>query len=95
MHPFPMIFTTFMANNVHCMENFVKILTLNNKHESTLMQEVLKDRNIPYAIIESTDSMFGGIGRMEYGWGYLEAPEEYREQITGLYKAISEKKSKD
>ena len=71
------------------MEHYEKILTLSSRHEATLMEEVLKDKDIPHAIIQSTDSMFGGIEKMERGWGYLEAPAEYRDKIIKIYEEIS------
>ncbi|MBN1339332.1 MAG: hypothetical protein JXA03_08415 [Bacteroidales bacterium] len=73
------------------MENFENILTLNNQFEAGMMTEVLNDHGIPHAIIQTTDSMFGGIERMESGWGYLEAPEEYREKIIQFYKELKKK----
>lgn len=70
------------------MENFENILTLNSQYEANLMEEILNDYNIPHAIIQTGDSMFGGIEKMEIGWGYLEAPEEYREKILAIYEEI-------
>ncbi|MCD4737337.1 MAG: hypothetical protein K8R53_14935 [Bacteroidales bacterium] len=70
------------------MEKFEQIITLNSRYEATLMDEILKDKNIPHAIVSTDDSVFGGIEKMEIGWGYIEAPEEYREQIIEIFKEI-------
>lgn len=74
------------------METYEKILNLNNEFEANLLKEVLTDRQIPHGIIPAEDTALGGIMGMEYGWGYVEAPERYRQEITKLYKEISQKK---
>jgi hypothetical protein len=71
------------------METYEKILVLNNEFEANLMEEVLKDRKIPHGIVTSDDTALGGIMELEYGWGYVEAPVRYREEIMGIYKEIT------
>lgn len=72
------------------MEEFEKILVLNNKFEAELMEEVLMDKKIPYGIIIREDSALGGIIDLEEGWGYLEGPARYREEIMKIYNEIQE-----
>ncbi len=67
-----------------------KILVLNNEFEAELMEEVLLDKKVPYGIIIREDSALGGIVELEEGWGYLEAPERFREEIMNIYKEIQE-----
>lgn len=71
------------------METYEKILVLNNEFEAALLQEVLTDRKIPHGIVTSDDTALGGIMEMEFGWGYVEAPEKYKEEILKLYAEIS------
>jgi len=73
------------------METYEKILDLNNEFEAGLMEEVLTDKKIPFGIVPSGDSALGGVWELENGWGYVEAPQEYRDQIIRIYKEISEK----
>jgi hypothetical protein len=73
------------------MEKFEKILVLNNEYEAELLEEVLLDKNIPHAIIALSDSVLGPITDLEYGWGYVEAPEKYSEQILEIYDQIIKK----
>ena len=70
------------------METYEKILVLSNEFEAGLLEEVLNDRKIPHGIITSDDSALGGIIEMENGWGYVEAPEKYREEITRIFEEI-------
>ncbi|MGE5425300.1 MAG: hypothetical protein ACM3N9_08035 [Syntrophothermus sp.] len=70
------------------MEKSEKILTLNNQFEATMLSQVLTDKNIPHALVPLTDSAFGGIENMEAGWGYVEAPAEYTDQILFYYDEV-------
>jgi hypothetical protein len=70
------------------MDALVKILELNNEFEAERMEEILKERNIPYGIVQVSDSAFGGIEHLENGWGYLEAPSEFKDEILEMYAEI-------
>jgi hypothetical protein len=76
------------------METFEKILDLNNDFEAGIMEEVLNDKKIPFGIVPSGDSALGGIWELENGWGYIEAPPEYKEEIIKLYKEIADTSGK-
>ncbi len=71
------------------METYEKILVLNNEFEASLIEEVLTDHNIPHGIVTSDDTALGGIMEMELGWGYVEAPERFRDEILGIYDEIT------
>jgi len=70
------------------METYEKILVLNNEFEAGMLEEVLNDRNIPHGIVTSDDTALGGIIEMEFGWGYVEAPHAYKQEILTLYQEI-------
>ncbi len=70
------------------MEIYEKILVLNNEFEAGLLEEILTDRKIPHGIVTSDDTALGGIMEMEFGWGYVEAPEKYRDEITRIFEEI-------
>lgn len=72
------------------MEEFEKILDLENEFEAELIEEVLLDKKIPYGIVIREDSALGGIIGMEEGWGYLEAPARFGEEIQAIYKEIQD-----
>ena len=71
------------------MEKYEKILVLNNEFEAELLEEVLTDRNIPHGIVTSDDTALGGIMEMEFGWGYVEAPARFKEEIENIYAEIT------
>ena len=70
------------------MEDFEKIMVLSNEFEAEILEEVLTDKQIPFGIIQRSDSALGGIVDLENGWGYLEAPPSYRSEIMKIYEEI-------
>ena len=70
------------------MEKYEKILVLSNEFEAERLEEVLLDKGIPYGIVSSGDSVLEGINQMEFGWGYVEAPPEFRDEILAIYNEI-------
>ena len=70
------------------MENFEKILVIDNEFEAERLTEMLNGRNIPHGIVSSEDSVLGAIEKMEFGWGYLEAPKRYYDEIMSIYQEI-------
>jgi len=71
------------------MNKVVKILVLNNEIESKLLGEILSEKNIPHLIRSYHDSVMDGIYQMQSGWGHVEAPEEYKEEILQVYNEMS------
>ena len=71
------------------METFEKILVLNNEFEAEIMEEILIDKNIPHGIVPRPDSVLEGIIQMEYGWGYVEAPVIYKDEILKIYDEMN------
>ncbi len=70
------------------MEHYEKILELNNQFEAERLEEILMDKEIPYAIIPYPDSTWGGLMKMKKGWGYIEAPERFREEVEAIYRQV-------
>ena len=71
------------------MDKTVKILVLNNAIEANLLDGLLNERNIPHVIRSYHDSAYDGMFQLQYGWGQLDAPEEYREEIMNIYENMS------
>jgi hypothetical protein len=71
------------------MNRTVKIVVLNNAIEANLLDGLLKERGIPHVIRSYHDSAYDGLWQIQTGWGQLDAPEEFREEILNLYKNMS------
>jgi hypothetical protein len=51
----------------------------------------LKERNIPHLIRSYHDSAYDGLWQYHTGWGQIDAPEEFKEEIIMIYNGMSEK----
>jgi hypothetical protein len=72
------------------MSNPVKILLFQNEIEAMLLDEILTDKAIPHLIRSYHDSAYDGLWQSHSGWGHIEAPEEFREEIISTYNTMSE-----
>jgi hypothetical protein len=73
------------------MNKTVKILVLNNEIEANLLDGLLEERDIPHLIRSYHDSAYDGLWQYNAGWGQLDAPEEFKEEIIMIYNGMSEK----
>jgi hypothetical protein len=73
------------------MGNPVKILSFKNEIEAMLLDEILTEKQIPHIMRSYHDSAYDGLWQTQSAWGHLEAPEEYREEIVGIYGEMSYK----
>ena len=67
-------------------DKYEKIVTLNNEVEARLLESLLRESNIPCFLKSYHDSMYDGLWQSQMGWGHVEAPSEYKEEILRLYK---------
>ncbi len=74
------------------MEEFGKILILENEIEAQLIDSVLTEQNIPHRIRSYYDSAYDGIFQAQKGWGVVEAPLSYKEEIISIFQDLPVKK---
>ncbi len=67
-----------------------KIVVLENEFEAGLMEEVLKENDIPYVIQSYVNGPYDGIWKSQKGWGHIEADPEYKEKILEVYEEIKD-----
>ena len=77
------------------MEDFIKVVTLENNHEADLMDEILNEKNIPHHIESYYDTAFDGLYQTQKGWGRLSAPEPYHKEIMEIISELREEVEKD
>lgn len=70
------------------MEDFKKILVLENEIEAQLLDSVLNERDIPHRIRSYHDSAYDGIYQAQKGWGVVQAPLSYKEEIISIYRDL-------
>ncbi len=71
------------------MTKTVRILVFNNEIEAKLLSEILTDKKIPHIVRSFHDSALDGVFQINAGWGILESPEEFREEILKIYQEMS------
>lgn len=71
------------------MADTVKILIIKNQVEASLLDEILKERDIPHIIKSYHDLAYDGLWQTPTAWGQLDAPEEFKEEILKLYEEMS------
>ncbi|MDX2443837.1 MAG: hypothetical protein QNK30_08555 [Bacteroidales bacterium] len=72
------------------MDNTEKILVLDNQIQAKLMEEILTEKKIPFIVRSYHDSAYDGLWQMQSGWGHIEAPPDYRDEILEVFKIINE-----
>lgn len=73
------------------MNKPVRILILNNEIEAMLLDEILTEKKIPHIIRSYHDSALNGLWQTQSGWGHVEAPEEYKNEIMMIFDEMSKK----
>lgn len=71
------------------MTKSVRILVFNNEIEAKLLSEILTAKEIPHLIRSFHDSVYDGLFQVQTGWGILEGPEEFRDEILKIYQEMS------
>lgn len=72
------------------MSGQIKILMFKNQIEAMLLDEILTEKQIPHLIRSYHDSAYDGLWQLQSGWGHIEAPEEYADEILRTYNHMSE-----
>ncbi|MFO8064548.1 MAG: hypothetical protein ACQETQ_04095 [Spirochaetota bacterium] len=69
---------------------FEKIVELQNDAEARLVHAHLEDRGIPHVVRSYHDAAYDGIFQVQFGWGHIEAPKEYREEILEIHADLAQ-----
>jgi hypothetical protein len=67
-----------------------KILVLQNEIEAMLLDQILTEKEIPHLMRSYHDSAYDGMWQTQFGWGHVEAPEEFRDEIMETYTKMSQ-----
>ncbi len=66
------------------MERFEKIVILDSEVQAERVDAVLSDRGIPHVMRSYHDSALDGLFQGQRGWGHIEAPQSFKEEILGV-----------
>ncbi len=73
-------------------EDFRKIVVLENEIEARLMDSILTERGIPHRMKSYHDTAYDGIFQVQKGWGHVEAPESYQDEIIAIQEELPRKR---
>jgi len=71
------------------MDEYVDICVLESNAAATILTSLLETKNIPHRVVNHRDSAFSGAYKDSLGWGHLEAPEAYRDEIRAVLESMS------
>lgn len=70
------------------MDNYKKILVIDNEIVASLLATELEKRDIPYLIKSYHDSAYDGLFQFQKGWGHIEAHQSYETEINEIYNDL-------
>jgi hypothetical protein len=70
------------------MTDYKKIVVLDNEIEANIMEDILKDRDIPFIIQSYHVPVYDGVFQFHMGWGHIESEKKYKEEILEIYNDL-------
>jgi len=70
------------------MEDLERVIDLDNEIIAQLIESILNERDIPHIIRTYHDSAYDGLWAFQQGWGFIEAPPEFHDEIINIYNEI-------
>ena len=77
------------------MGDFEKIAVIDNEVQSNYLDEILKEKEIPHIIKSYRDSAYDGLFQNSKGWGHIEAPAEYKDEILAILEELDNESQRD
>jgi len=75
------------------MDRFVRIATLDDEVQAEALDALLSGQNIPHVMASYHDAALDGLFQGSRGWGHVEAPEAFREQILTILADLKNRPS--
>jgi hypothetical protein len=73
------------------MDDFVKVIVLDNEFEAQLVDSILEERDIPHRMRSYHDTAYDGLFQAQKGWGHVSAPEGFADEIRDIVHELREK----
>jgi hypothetical protein len=70
------------------VDNFIKAAILENEDEARLVESILTERGIPHLMRSYHDTAFDGLYQTQKGWGQVNVPESYKEEVSEIISDI-------
>jgi hypothetical protein len=70
------------------MDDFTKVVILENESEAQFMASILEERGVPHRIRSYYDSSFDGLFQSQKGWGMISAPDAFHGEILDIISTL-------
>ena len=70
------------------MAEVIKVAEIRDELEGARLRAILETRGIPHHLRSYHDSAYDGLFQMQLGWGHVEAPAGYVEEIREVLESI-------
>ena len=71
------------------MAEYTKIVELQDEVQAQRFDLMLTEHGIPHIMRSYHDAAFDGVFQALKGWGHVEAPEPYREEVMDLFAELN------
>ena len=71
-------------------DNFEKIVVIDNEVQACLICPLLDEQKIPYFAKSYHDMAYDGLFQNSKGWGHLEAPAKFKNEIIKIKKELTD-----
>jgi len=75
------------------MDKLEKIAVLDSEVQAELVDSVLSERGVPHLMRSYYDSALDGLFQTRAGWGHIEAPQEFRDEILAVIEDLKRQAS--
>jgi hypothetical protein len=66
------------------MDDYVKVIVLDNEIEAQLLDSILSERDIPHLMVSYHDTAYDGLFQTQKGWGHVSAPARFKQEILEI-----------
>ncbi len=70
------------------MDDYVKVIVLDNEIEAQLLDSILDERDIPHLMVSYHDTAYDGLFQTQKGWGHVSAPALFKQEILEILYAV-------
>ena len=70
------------------MDDYVKVIVLDNEIEAQLLDSILSERDIPHLMVSYHDTAYDGLFQTQKGWGHVGAPAPFKQEILEILDEV-------
>jgi hypothetical protein len=72
------------------VDRFERIASIDNEVLARILDDVLREHGIPHIMRSYHDSVYDGVFQLSRGWGFIEAPAEFKNEILSILDELKQ-----